>query len=155
MLIFSTYQARYFVDEVKDKSNRDVDVSSWKQEFVGELPEQENGYVCSLSHSSSFFTILWISWIWSCNCNVATTVILCPYCETCAKSIMALQVLSLFDHFLMASSLQSSVLLSLFKLALKCNWVYSLATHGWSALMLWHTQSYAAAAFLCIYLYLI
>lgn len=63
MLIFSTYQARYFVDEVKDKSNRDVDVSSWKQEFVGELPEQENGYVCSLSHSSFFFTILWISWI--------------------------------------------------------------------------------------------
>ncbi|RWR94173.1 Peptidase C48 [Cinnamomum micranthum f. kanehirae] len=40
--------ARYFVDEVKDKSNRDVDVSSWKQEFVGELPEQENGWDCGM-----------------------------------------------------------------------------------------------------------
>ncbi|XP_058082104.1 ubiquitin-like-specific protease ESD4 isoform X2 [Magnolia sinica] len=38
--------ARYFVDEVKDKSGNDVNVSSWKQEFVDDLPEQLNGCVC-------------------------------------------------------------------------------------------------------------
>lgn len=39
-------QARYFVDEVKDKSGDHIDVGSWKQEFVEDLPEQENGCVC-------------------------------------------------------------------------------------------------------------
>lgn len=38
-------QARYFVDEVKDKTGKDVDVSSWEKEFVEDLPEQENGFV--------------------------------------------------------------------------------------------------------------
>ncbi|KAI4317587.1 hypothetical protein L6164_025448 [Bauhinia variegata] len=38
--------AKYFVDEVKDKSERDIDVSSWKQEFVEDLPKQENGNTC-------------------------------------------------------------------------------------------------------------
>lgn len=36
-------QARYYVDEVKDKSDKDIDVSSWEEEFVEDLPEQENG----------------------------------------------------------------------------------------------------------------
>lgn len=31
------------MDEVKDKSGKEIDVSSWKQEFVEDLPEQENG----------------------------------------------------------------------------------------------------------------
>lgn len=35
-------QTRYFIDEVKDKNGKDIDVSSWKQEFVEDLPEQEN-----------------------------------------------------------------------------------------------------------------
>ncbi|XP_038874862.1 ubiquitin-like-specific protease ESD4 isoform X1 [Benincasa hispida] len=40
--------ARYFVDEVKDKSGKDIDVSSWAQEFVEDLPEQENGFDCGM-----------------------------------------------------------------------------------------------------------
>ncbi|KAK4374466.1 hypothetical protein RND71_005143 [Anisodus tanguticus] len=40
--------ARYFVDEVKDKSGKHIDVSSWKQEFVEDLPEQKNGYDCGV-----------------------------------------------------------------------------------------------------------
>ncbi|KAL8121571.1 ubiquitin-like-specific protease ESD4 [Apium graveolens] len=40
--------ARYFVDEVKDKSGKEIDVSSWKQEFVEDLPEQQNGYDCGV-----------------------------------------------------------------------------------------------------------
>ncbi|XP_077240707.1 ubiquitin-like-specific protease ESD4 [Tasmannia lanceolata] len=40
--------ARYFVDEVKDKNGKDVNVSSWKQEFVHDLPEQLNGYDCGM-----------------------------------------------------------------------------------------------------------
>ncbi|KAL0838193.1 hypothetical protein Bca101_090083 [Brassica carinata] len=35
---------RYFVDEVRDKNEVDVDVSQWRQEFVQDLPEQSNGY---------------------------------------------------------------------------------------------------------------
>lgn len=47
VIILSLYipQARYFVDEVKDKSGKEIDVSSWAQEFVEDLPEQENGFV--------------------------------------------------------------------------------------------------------------
>lgn len=44
-LVIVEIQARYFVDEVKDKSGKDIDISSWKQEFVDDLPEQQNGYV--------------------------------------------------------------------------------------------------------------
>ncbi|XP_061349211.1 putative ubiquitin-like-specific protease 1B [Gastrolobium bilobum] len=40
--------ARYFVDEVKDKTGKDIDVSSWEKEFVEDLPEQENGYDCGV-----------------------------------------------------------------------------------------------------------
>ncbi|KAL3648686.1 hypothetical protein CASFOL_005089 [Castilleja foliolosa] len=39
---------RYYVDEVKDKCGKDIDVSSWEQEFVSELPEQENGFDCGV-----------------------------------------------------------------------------------------------------------
>lgn len=45
-LIFVDIQARYFVDEVKDKSSKEIDVSSWKQEYVEDLPAQKNGCVC-------------------------------------------------------------------------------------------------------------
>ncbi|XP_060174060.1 putative ubiquitin-like-specific protease 1B [Lycium barbarum] len=40
--------ARYFVDEVKDKSGKHIDVSSWEQEFVEDLPVQKNGYDCGV-----------------------------------------------------------------------------------------------------------
>ncbi|CAJ1941004.1 unnamed protein product [Sphenostylis stenocarpa] len=40
--------ARYIVDEVKDKSGKDIDVSSWEKEFVEDLPEQQNGYDCGV-----------------------------------------------------------------------------------------------------------
>lgn len=40
--------ARYLVDEVKDKSGTEIDVSSWEQEYVEELPEQENGSDCGM-----------------------------------------------------------------------------------------------------------
>lgn len=40
--------AKYFVDEVKDKSGKDIDVSLWEKEFVDDLPEQENGYDCGM-----------------------------------------------------------------------------------------------------------
>uniref|UniRef100_A0A803Q521 Ubiquitin-like protease family profile domain-containing protein n=1 Tax=Cannabis sativa TaxID=3483 RepID=A0A803Q521_CANSA len=40
--------AKYYVDEVKDKSGKDINVSSWKQEFVEDLPEQQNGYDCGM-----------------------------------------------------------------------------------------------------------
>lgn len=45
MFIIDVSQARYFVDEVKDKSGKDIDVSTWEKEFVEDLPEQENGFV--------------------------------------------------------------------------------------------------------------
>ena len=32
------------MDEVKDKNGEDIDVTSWKQEFVKDLPNQQNGY---------------------------------------------------------------------------------------------------------------
>ncbi|KZV24822.1 hypothetical protein F511_26481 [Dorcoceras hygrometricum] len=40
--------ARYYVDEVKDKTDEDIDVRSWEEEFVKDLPEQENGYDCGM-----------------------------------------------------------------------------------------------------------
>ncbi|KAJ4968828.1 hypothetical protein NE237_015529 [Protea cynaroides] len=40
--------ARYFVDEVKDKNGKDMNVSSWKHEYVDELPEQLNGWDCGM-----------------------------------------------------------------------------------------------------------
>lgn len=40
--------AKYIVDEAKDKNGEDIDVTSWKQEFVTELPNQENGFDCGV-----------------------------------------------------------------------------------------------------------
>ncbi|XP_047171108.1 ubiquitin-like-specific protease ESD4 isoform X1 [Vigna umbellata] len=40
--------ASYIVDEVKDKTGKDIDVSSWEKEFVEDLPEQQNGYDCGV-----------------------------------------------------------------------------------------------------------
>ncbi|XP_058758228.1 ubiquitin-like-specific protease ESD4 [Vicia villosa] len=40
--------ARYFVDEVKDKTGEDIDISNWEKEFVEELPEQKNGSDCGV-----------------------------------------------------------------------------------------------------------
>lgn len=40
--------ARYLVDEVKDKSGKQIDVVSWKQEGVQNLPLQENGWDCGM-----------------------------------------------------------------------------------------------------------
>ncbi|KAK7363573.1 hypothetical protein VNO77_05720 [Canavalia gladiata] len=40
--------ARYFIDEVKDKTGDDFNVSSWEKEFVEDLPEQQNGYDCGV-----------------------------------------------------------------------------------------------------------
>lgn len=45
MFVICVSQARYFVDEVKDKTGKDIDVSTWEKEFVDDLPEQENGCV--------------------------------------------------------------------------------------------------------------
>jgi sentrin-specific protease 1 len=49
LFLFSIlYQARYFVDEVKDKSGQQIDALSWKQEGVKNLPLQENGWDCGM-----------------------------------------------------------------------------------------------------------
>ncbi|CAD6231390.1 unnamed protein product [Miscanthus lutarioriparius] len=40
--------ARYIVDEVKDKSGQQMDVLSWKQEGVENLPLQMNGWDCGM-----------------------------------------------------------------------------------------------------------
>ena len=36
------------MDEVKDKARKSVDVTSWEQEYVTDLPNQENGCVLKL-----------------------------------------------------------------------------------------------------------
>lgn len=33
------------MDELKDKNGEDIDLSSWEQEYVKDLPAQENGCV--------------------------------------------------------------------------------------------------------------
>lgn len=40
--------ARYFADEMKDKSGQEIDVGSWELEFVEDLPEQQNGFDCGV-----------------------------------------------------------------------------------------------------------
>ncbi|KAK7264645.1 hypothetical protein RJT34_32254 [Clitoria ternatea] len=35
-------------DVVKDKTGKDLDVSSWEREFVEDLPKQQNGYDCGV-----------------------------------------------------------------------------------------------------------
>ncbi|XP_076891484.1 ubiquitin-like-specific protease ESD4 [Bidens hawaiensis] len=43
-----TVLAKYFVDEVKDKNGEDIDVTCWQQEYVTDLPNQENGFDCGV-----------------------------------------------------------------------------------------------------------
>ena len=45
MFLIDAYQAKYYAEEVKDKSKKDIDVSNWEREFVEDLPEQQNGCV--------------------------------------------------------------------------------------------------------------
>ncbi|WZZ75361.1 hypothetical protein YC2023_086731 [Brassica napus] len=40
--------AKYLGDEAKEKSGKDIDVSSWDMEFVEDLPQQQNGYDCGM-----------------------------------------------------------------------------------------------------------
>ncbi|XVE82149.1 hypothetical protein DITRI_Ditri15bG0123600 [Diplodiscus trichospermus] len=40
--------AKYFVEEVRDKSGKEIDVSYWEREYVEDLPAQENGYDCGM-----------------------------------------------------------------------------------------------------------
>ncbi|KAJ9538347.1 hypothetical protein OSB04_031080 [Centaurea solstitialis] len=40
--------AKYITDEVKDKTGKDIDITSWDQEFVTDLPNQENGFDCGM-----------------------------------------------------------------------------------------------------------
>nr|ADE76671.1 unknown [Picea sitchensis] len=40
--------ARYITDEAKDKTGKDLDVSSWEMELVEDLPQQENGSDCGM-----------------------------------------------------------------------------------------------------------
>ncbi|XP_010548957.1 PREDICTED: ubiquitin-like-specific protease ESD4 [Tarenaya hassleriana] len=40
--------AKYLVDEGKDKSGKEIDISSWETEFVEDLPQQHNGYDCGM-----------------------------------------------------------------------------------------------------------
>ncbi|XP_074292273.1 ubiquitin-like-specific protease ESD4 [Silene latifolia] len=40
--------AKYYVDEVKDKTEQDIDVSSWELEYSEDLPEQQNGFDCGV-----------------------------------------------------------------------------------------------------------
>ncbi|XP_019087538.1 PREDICTED: putative ubiquitin-like-specific protease 1B [Camelina sativa] len=42
------FQAKYLVDEVKDKNEKDIDVSSWDKKFVNESPKQQNTYDCGM-----------------------------------------------------------------------------------------------------------
>ncbi|KAL0367719.1 UNVERIFIED_CONTAM: Ubiquitin-like-specific protease 1A, partial [Sesamum radiatum] len=42
------FHARYYVDEVKDKSGEDINVSSWEEEFVANIPDQKNGFDCGM-----------------------------------------------------------------------------------------------------------
>ncbi|CAH2078953.1 unnamed protein product [Thlaspi arvense] len=40
--------AKYLGDEVKEKSGKNIDVSSWDMEFVEDIPQQQNGYDCGM-----------------------------------------------------------------------------------------------------------
>ncbi|KAA3467911.1 ubiquitin-like-specific protease ESD4 [Gossypium australe] len=40
--------ANYFVEEVRDKSGEDIDISSWEREHVEDLPTQKNGFDCGM-----------------------------------------------------------------------------------------------------------
>lgn len=40
--------AKYFMDEVKDKSDKQIDTTTWKQESVDNIPLQKNGWDCGM-----------------------------------------------------------------------------------------------------------
>ncbi|KAJ4881171.1 Ubiquitin-like-specific protease ESD4 [Raphanus sativus] len=40
--------AKYLGDEAKEKSGKDIDVSSWEMEFLKGIPQQKNGYDCGM-----------------------------------------------------------------------------------------------------------
>uniref|UniRef100_M4FAE8 Ubiquitin-like protease family profile domain-containing protein n=1 Tax=Brassica campestris TaxID=3711 RepID=M4FAE8_BRACM len=40
--------SKYLGDEAKEKSGKDIDVSSWEMEFVEGIPQQQNGYDCGM-----------------------------------------------------------------------------------------------------------
>ncbi|CAN8231921.1 unnamed protein product [Cochlearia groenlandica] len=40
--------SKYLGDEAKEKSGKNIDVSSWDMEFVEDLPQQQNGYDCGV-----------------------------------------------------------------------------------------------------------
>ncbi|KAF3591085.1 hypothetical protein DY000_02026610 [Brassica cretica] len=46
--LICVFQAKYLGDEVKEESEKDIDVSSWDMEFVEDLPQQQNGYDCGM-----------------------------------------------------------------------------------------------------------
>ncbi|CAN1281049.1 Ubiquitin-like-specific protease ESD4 [Linum perenne] len=46
--LFDCEKARYYIEEVKDKSKVDIDISEWEFEFPEDLPEQLNGYDCGM-----------------------------------------------------------------------------------------------------------
>ena len=47
-------QARYIAEEVKDKSNKVIDTSSWHEEIADDIPLQQNGYVLFIVMILSF-----------------------------------------------------------------------------------------------------
>ncbi|KAK1430755.1 hypothetical protein QVD17_13732 [Tagetes erecta] len=40
--------AKYIMDEVKDKTGKNIDVTSWTQEFITDCPIQANGHDCGM-----------------------------------------------------------------------------------------------------------
>uniref|UniRef100_A0A0E0GM92 Ubiquitin-like protease family profile domain-containing protein n=1 Tax=Oryza nivara TaxID=4536 RepID=A0A0E0GM92_ORYNI len=40
--------ARYIAEEVKDKSNKEIDTSTWHEELVDDIPLQQNGWDCGM-----------------------------------------------------------------------------------------------------------
>uniref|UniRef100_A0A0A9EY82 Ubiquitin-like protease family profile domain-containing protein n=1 Tax=Arundo donax TaxID=35708 RepID=A0A0A9EY82_ARUDO len=40
--------AQYIAEEVKDKSNKVIDTSSWHEELVDYIPLQQNGWDCGM-----------------------------------------------------------------------------------------------------------
>lgn len=46
------WQARYIMDELKDKNNIDIDISSWL-EVSEAFPLQKNGYVFHREHATA------------------------------------------------------------------------------------------------------
>ena len=64
-------QAKYLVDEAKDKNDRILDVSKWDSVFPQEIPEQLNGY--AYEFFADFF-------------RICTPCVQCNFCNiTCPR----------------------------------------------------------------------